>query len=151
MKKLLLAGVAVVALATPSHAAQVWVNPAEGHGHVIHIKGDIEKGDANRFANAVGKAGVRPGDATVYLDSPGGYLMEGIPIARAIKKYGWNTYVGVHAECASMCAAIWLAGNTRFLNREGLVGFHSATNEARPGARRQYLDVRVLPGARHFR
>ncbi|MBR0801324.1 hypothetical protein JQ615_38855 [Bradyrhizobium jicamae] len=124
MKKLLMAGLAV-ALATPTYAAQIWVNPAEGHGHVIHIKGTIEKGDANRFANAVGKAGVRPGDATVWLDSPGGLVIEGLPIARAVHKYGWNTYVGENIYCTSMCADIWLAGHSRFINSEAKLGFHS--------------------------
>jgi hypothetical protein len=138
MKKLLMAGVAVAALATPTYAAQIWVNPAEGHGHVIHIKGAIEKGDANRFANAVGKVGVRPGDATVWLDSPGGLVMEGIPIARAIKKYGWNTYVAADTACASMCADIWLAGHTRFISSHGKVGFHSTGDKKHPGVRNEF-------------
>jgi hypothetical protein len=138
MKKLLMAGVAVAALATPSYAAQIWVNPAEGHGHAIHIKGPIEKGDANRFANAVGKAGVRPGDATVWLDSPGGLVMEGIPIARAIKKYGWNTYVAADTACASMCADIWLAGHIRFISSDGKVAFHSTADKKHPGVRNEF-------------
>ena len=136
MKRLLMTTAALALLTTTAQAAQIWVNPAKDHGHVIHIKGDIEKGDANQFANVVGHAGVKPNDATVYLDSPGGYLMEGIPIARAIKKYGWNTYVGKDTMCVSMCGVIWLAGHTRFINEDGRVGFHSASNEKRnPGKR----------------
>jgi ATP-dependent protease ClpP protease subunit len=126
-------------LTTTAHAAQIWVNPAKEHGHVIHIKGHIEHGDAKQFANVVGNAGVRPNDATVYLDSPGGYVMEGMVMARAIKKYGWNTYVGKDTACASMCAVIWLAGKTRFINEDGRVGFHSASNaKLNPGKRNDY-------------
>jgi hypothetical protein len=139
MKRILMTAAALALLTTSAHAAQIWVNPAKEHGHVIHIKGDIEHGDAKQFANVVGNAGVRPNDATVYLDSPGGYVMEGIVMARAIKKYGWNTYVGKDTACASMCAVIWLAGKTRFINEDGRVGFHSATNaKLNPGKRNEY-------------
>jgi hypothetical protein len=139
MKRLLMTTAALALLTTTAQAAQIWVNPAKDHGHVIHIKGDIEKGDANQFANVVGNAGVRPNDATVYLDSPGGYVTEGVPIARAIRKYGWNTYVGKATACASMCAVIWLAGKTHFINEDGRVGFHSATNaKLNPGKRSEY-------------
>ena len=131
MRKLLMASTAALALlaANSADAAQIWVNPADqGHGHVIHIKGKIDKGDANQFANVVGHAGVKPNDATVYLDSPGGVLIEGMPIARAIKKYGWKTYVEKDTVCASMCAVVWLAGKTRFVNETAHLGFHSATD-----------------------
>jgi hypothetical protein len=137
MKRFLLTTAALALLTTTiAQAAQIWVNPAKDHGHVIHIKGDIEKGDANQFANVVGHAGVKPNDATVYLDSPGGFVMEGEPIARAIRKYGWNTYVEKDTACVSMCAVIWLAGHTRFINENGRVGFHSVSNAKRnPGKR----------------
>jgi hypothetical protein len=135
MKRILTAAIVAAGLTAQAQAAQIWVNPAEGHGHVIHIKGEIEKGDANQFANVVGHAGVKPNDATVWLDSPGGLVIEGTPIARAIKKYGWNTYVTKDTACASMCAVIWLAGHTRFVHVNGRVGFHSATNKMRPGKR----------------
>src|SRR4029077_6976785 len=128
MRRLIMTAAALALLTTTAQAAQIWVNPAKDHGHVIHIKGDIEKGDANQFANVVGNAGVKPNDATVYLDSPGGFVTEGGPIGRAIKKYGWNTNVEKDTMCASMCAVIWLAGHTRFINEDGRVGFHSATD-----------------------
>jgi hypothetical protein len=122
-------------VAVPAKAAQIWVKPADGHGHVIHIEGEIVKGDADRFAAAVGQAGVKPNDATVYLKGPGGLAWEGTLIARAIKKYGWNTYVPENAECASMCANIWLAGKGRFMNSEAKIGFHSLSDKRRPGQR----------------
>jgi hypothetical protein len=60
-------------------------------------------------------------------------------MARAIKKYGWNTYVGKDTGCVSMCAVIWLAGKTRFINEDGRVGFHSASNaKLNPGKRNEY-------------
>jgi hypothetical protein len=139
MKRILMTAAALALLTTTAHAAQIWVNPAKEHGHVIHIRGGIEHGDAKQFANVVGNAGVRPNDATVYLDSPGGYVMEGMVMARAIKKYGWNTYVGKDTRCVSMCAVIWLAGKTRFINEDGRVGFHSASNaKLNPGKRSEY-------------
>jgi membrane-bound ClpP family serine protease len=140
---------ALALLTTTAQAAQIWVNPAKDHGHVIHIKGDIEKGDANQFANVVGNAGVKPNDATVYLDSPGGYVLEGVPIGRAIKKYGWNTYVEKDTTCASMCAVIWLAGHTRFINEDGRVGFHSAIDPKRGHGKRSDLGNAIMFGFYH--
>ena len=73
MKLVMAAAVAAAMLtAAPAKAAQIWVGSADGHGHVIHIEGEIVQGDANRFATAVGQARVAPGDATVYLAGPGG-------------------------------------------------------------------------------
>ena len=138
MRRLLMTAAAIALSVTTAQAAQIWVNPAEGHGHVIHIKGDIEHGDANQFANIVGNAGVRPNDATIYLDSPGGFILEGITIARAIRKYGWSTYVGKDMTCASMCAGIWLAGKARFVHEDGHVGFHSTNSDKQKGKRDEY-------------
>ena len=48
-------------------------------------------------------------------------------MARAIKQSGWNTYVlKEDPACASMCAVIWLAGKTRFINEHGCVGIDAA-------------------------
>jgi hypothetical protein len=34
-----------------------------------------------------------------------------------------------------MCANIWLAGHTRFINSEAKIGFHSLSDKRRPGQR----------------
>jgi membrane-bound ClpP family serine protease len=108
MKLLMAAAVAAAMLtAAPTKAAQIWVGSADGHGHVIHIEGEIVQGDANRFATAVGQARVAPGDATVYLAGPGGNV------------WAVDAYVQARAQVISECVRLlhprgslcWQVGN----------------------------------------
>jgi ATP-dependent protease ClpP protease subunit len=61
----------------------------------------------------------------VYLDSPGGLLVDGAVIADIIHGLKMNTYVDADVLCASMCANIWLAGNVRYVNSAARIGFHT--------------------------
>jgi membrane-bound ClpP family serine protease len=145
MKKLIAALTTVtIAGCLPAKAAQFWVSHAETDGYAIHVKGDIVKGDASRFANAVRKAGIRLADATVYLDSPGGLVIEGISIAHSIKKYGWSTYVASGTTCLSMCANIWLAGRTRYASEKAHIGFHSLSDKRNPNERDEQANAAFL-------
>jgi len=147
MKKLLTAAVATVAIGgcLPANAAQFWVNQGSPGGYAIHIRGEIVKGDADRFADAVRKGGLKPGEATVYLDSMGGLVTEGIPIARSIKKHEWNTYVPSATTCVSMCANIWLAGHTRYVSTKARIGFHSLSDRRNPKERNEQANAAFLP------
>jgi len=89
----------------------------------IYIVGVIDVGDGKKFAEAISRFN---GGAIVYLYSPGGDAAAGLEIGYAIRaKQKYETVAPPKENCASMCALIWLAGNTRWIYSTSHVGFHA--------------------------
>ncbi len=122
MKKLLAAVAMMAALACNSaaNAADIKVTKV-GKVYVVNVSGDIERGDDKKFDAATRK--LPPGSALVALHSAGGALTAGLNIGITIRQKNFVTYAG---ECASVCAYAWLAGSTRFVDKNTVLGFHSA-------------------------
>jgi hypothetical protein len=91
-------------------------------GAVIYVEGPIIADDIEAFRNI----SLRYEHAIVVLNSPGGSLIPAIEIGKIIKIAGFITAVPSGASCASSCALIWLAGDTRLLSPSGRVGFHAS-------------------------
>jgi hypothetical protein len=98
---------------------------------VVKIKGDIEKGDYDYFKRI-------PMYDKVYvaLESNGGIATEGYAIGSIIRRLGFDTVVYKNRICASACAAIWLAGKTRWVGPPltmpavgygAAIGFHAVS------------------------
>lgn len=113
------------AMAEHAEAARMQVQ-REGNLTAILIEGELQLGDDKTF---VGLA-VPLGDAIVILHSPGGSLVAGLEIGKAIRLKGFSTAVPDGASCASACALAWLGGTTRFMGGAAKVGFHAAFAEA---------------------
>lgn len=97
---------------------------AEGY-NVVSIAGEIEIGDADKFERVIAPL---DGPAVVFLNSPGGALVDGLNIGISIRRHGYHTAV-VSDLCASVCGLIWLAGASRFVAPESKIGFHAAYNK----------------------
>jgi hypothetical protein len=104
-------------------AATLRVHEINEAVEVISVDGPIEVGDHRRFA-ALARSSSR--QKIVFLNSMGGQLLEGLAMGRAIRGSGMATAVGGEGHCASVCALMWLAGQTRYLERGAQVGFHAA-------------------------
>jgi len=91
----------------------------------IIVKGLIEQGDTINFLTALGndKQAV-----TVWLDSPGGNVNEGLAIARMIKALNLNTYVHDGSSCDSICSIMFLSGKRKMATATSRIGVHSAHN-----------------------
>jgi len=61
----------------------------------------------------------------VYLESPGGSVLDAISIGQQIAEAEWDTVVGENSTCASACGLIWLAGKRRFVAENARIGFHA--------------------------
>ncbi len=97
-----------------------------GQFDLITVVGDLVPGDDKRFIEfALGAA-----NAIVAFQSPGGNLVAGIEIGKAIRLKGFSTLVPDGTQCASACALAWLGGHVRFMGRGAKVGFHAVyTND----------------------
>lgn len=90
---------------------------------LITIEGEIRQGDDRKFANEALKAE----SAIVAFSSPGGNLIAGIEIGRAIRLKGFATLTMDGYQCASACALAWLGGGARFMGAGSRIGFHAAS------------------------
>jgi hypothetical protein len=93
---------------------------------IIHVRGEITKGDVARFPKWV-TDNIKNGDKItgVSLDSPGGSVQEALLFAEGIKKTGVPTLVGSGDKCVSACFLIFAAGKRRFSSKEAHIGVHS--------------------------
>ena len=62
----------------------------------------------------------------VYLDSPGGFVSDGIEMSRTFLDHSVTTIVPPDSECASACTLLFLAGRQRTLSQNSSLGFHSS-------------------------
>ena len=90
-------------------------------GRTVDFSGGINYGAADALREVVAPA---PKVTTVRLNSPGGWLHEGVKMAEVIKYFRLNTTVS--DSCASACTIAFLAGLDRTASQGAVLGFHSA-------------------------
>lgn len=112
-------------------AATIMVFPADADLplDVVLILGTLAPDDGSRFVRTIRAYAVREGKTAIMFNSRGGSLSAGIEIGRVIRAKRFATFVGSGSKCASACALAWLAGVARFLEGDGLIGFHAAYRE----------------------
>jgi hypothetical protein len=131
IRKTLFAATIALASIGGASAATIELTPGErGEPNVITIEGEIITGDELTLTHLLLEAG----SGVVMLDSPGGDLWPGLEMGRAIQLMGFDTMVPDGASCESACALLWLAGATRYMDPDGMVGFHAAYVESEDGA-----------------
>lgn len=97
---------------------------------IIHVRGEITKGDATRFPKWV-TDNIKNGDkiAGVSLDSPGGSVREALLLAEGVRRTEIPTIVGPGEKCVSACFLVFSAGEKRFASKEAYIGVHSLVIE----------------------
>jgi hypothetical protein len=97
------------------------VEMPDGHGMGILLTGVIQPDDELAFEVVAAKLS----RAVVITTGPGGSVGPALAIGSEIRERGWSTLVPSGGSCASACAMIWLAGQTRMLGAGGQIGFHA--------------------------
>ena len=90
-----------------------------GDGRVISFVGGVNDGAGAAIDKAIAAA---PQVGTLLLDSPGGWIKEGIRMADVVRRYGLNTRV--EHDCYSSCTIVLLAGQSRSAGADAHIGFH---------------------------
>lgn len=102
---------------------------------LIYLDGFIDTGAAARFARLLARRKI--GTATVYLNSPGGHLVEAMRVGREIRARGFDTVVGARSAdsvsprpglCYSACPFALAGGVRRSLEPRSSLGVHRAAN-----------------------
>jgi hypothetical protein len=99
--------------------------------YVIRIDGDIQLEDFTKFDKLIAQDDIKV--AVVYLNSDGGNLIGGLLIGYLLNEHGFNTLVPDNGSCVSVCASIWLAGNTKYVWTSAKIGFHQPYRKDRHG------------------
>jgi hypothetical protein len=135
------------AFVQPSHAAKIkgFRTPYSPLApYAIVIDGRIEKYDNVAFERIART--MTDGKVVLFLESPGGNLVSALLIGEFIHDRDYITVVNKSNphwgetcnggkcinECASACAAIWLAGKQRFLQTGVFLGFHASSLDGQP-------------------
>ncbi|MBX5453652.1 MAG: hypothetical protein K6U10_06910 [Acidobacteriia bacterium] len=88
------------------------------------VQGQIGEGDYQRFRQALAEAG--PID-DIVLNSPGGYLDEGLAIGRFIRGRRLTTRIPNGFLCISACNFIFMGGVVRYVDPGGKFAAHMFT------------------------
>jgi len=122
--RLALAACLAAAMLRPALAADVTHQPfQDGKGALIVVSGPFEQGDDRKLTRALLET---DGTAVVLFESPGGSLLAGLAMGRAIRIQGAATAVEEGTTCASACGLAWLGGVRRLMGVGAQVGFHAA-------------------------
>ena len=106
----------------PASAAEFNRSQSPTNGpDIIFAVGELALGDEIKFINVA----LSSTNAIVVLQSPGGNLIAGIEIGKAIRLKGFTTFVPDTVQCASACALAWLGGRIRFMSNTARIGFHA--------------------------
>lgn len=127
--------VLLVVNATPAHAMIFDVEYTDNRPLFppalwVSMSGEIETGDAARFVEAISPYLQREiYEVVMRIDSPGGRLLEGMRLGRAISALPYHTSISVGTEdgtqiCASACVLAYLGADYRFLAEPARLGVH---------------------------
>ncbi len=97
-------------MATSAGALEIKLRQASAHVSVVNITGIIEPGDGKRVEEFLARL---PADqpVTVWLNSPGGAIVDALRMGRYFHRNRVRTYVaGRRARCISACALAFLGG-----------------------------------------
>jgi hypothetical protein len=120
----------IVAVA-PAYVAAL----APGDRWVIYLSGFIDTGATARLEQLLVRRDIRR--AIIYLDSPGGHLVEAMSLGRAIRARAFDTVVGSRSadaispgpgRCYSACPFAFAGGVRRSLGPGSTLGVHRAEN-----------------------
>ena len=107
-------------LLAPAFAADI-----SAHRQGVLIQGTIQKGDYARIVQFVRHPDNYGRFAhSVFLDSPGGDLVETVRIAHLLEKSYAATHVDAGARCYSACFILWMSGVSRNVSQGATLGVH---------------------------
>ena len=126
----------------PAEAMQFSILQADSGHRIVLAQGEIGPGDARKLVRALRKASVdKHGTRTLWLNSPGGSVMDAIDMADIINAVGVTTVVPGKAMCASACASVvFVAGKYRTVEKGGQLLIHSCF-DARNGQKMDECDA----------
>lgn len=116
---------------------QTWTEVVTEAAVQMYLDGEIDAGAPRRVTEALQRQQNR--SVQVIMNSPGGNLVAGMELGRAIRKSGASTTLGTWTgqkpgECYSACALAFLGGGYRFDEARSSYGVHRVSSTRAPSA-----------------
>jgi hypothetical protein len=127
MRQIMYASALIAGAAFSAQAATIEAKGTSDGVNIVVIQGRIDEGDSDKFTQIVSPFA---GRALIFLNSPGGAVIDGLNIGLTIRHKAYATAVADSDMCASICGMIWLAGSPRLLTTNSKIGFHAASRVA---------------------
>lgn len=133
MKTLVAGLAAALLLIAPlrSHAMQFERVALSGDVVVVVLRGSIIQGDAERLVAFIGGMTRSDRIAALFLDSPGGNVVEAERLAGGIAAAKLSVAVAGDGKCASACFLLFAASPRKYAGINALIGVHSASENGR--------------------
>src|SRR3569623_1398243 len=128
----------------PANAMQFSVLQGADGQKIVLARGEIVGGDGGKLIRVLRMASVdKHGTRTLWLDSPGGSVVDAMDMADVIGNVGVTTVVRPKAMCASACASVvFVAGKYRTVEKGGQLMIHSCF-DARNGQKMDQCDAAI--------
>lgn len=101
--------------------------PLDPPAVAILARGPIVIGDFQRLGDFAGTMASADRIVGIFLDSPGGNILEAEKIAGVIKALDMTAMVSSGSECSSACFLLFAAASRRIVDPDALIGIHSAS------------------------
>jgi len=122
--------VCAVATCWSASAADLTTTLSRENRTIVLLKGELAEGDASRLRDIIrGSASAARPVSAIRLNSPGGSMVEGVPLAGIIQGSKIATVVAAGATCAAACFVTFIAGNQKFVSATATVGVPGAANK----------------------
>lgn len=97
----------------------------DSEGFYLYAEGPILEGAFDKFKNYVEHYKSQNIKLNRFMmNSPGGFLHEGLKIAHYIHENKWTTDADKHMKCYSSCGFIYAAGVNKRIQKGAEIGFH---------------------------
>src|SRR3569833_1433002 len=128
----------------PANAMQFSVLQGADGQKIVLARGEIVGGDGGKLIRVLRMASVdKHGPRPLWLDSPGGSVVDAMEMADVIGALGVTTVVRPKAMCASACASVvFVAGKYRRIDKGGQLLIHSCF-DARNGEKMDDCDLAI--------
>lgn len=121
--KTIISALSLLLLASTADAATFTHGTTEKGNEYITLDGEIGTGDFEKFIKVIKQY---PNANALVLNSNGGIVGEGMTIAEIVKFRKMATFVLNGSECYSICAPIFFSGVKKFIQKDAMLGVHSA-------------------------
>lgn len=129
--KTIISALSLLLFASTADAASITYDVTSKGNEFLTIEGEISEGDFDKFISLVRQY---PNARSLVLNSNGGLVGEGMTIAEIVKFRGMSTFVLNDQACFSICAPIFFSGAKKFIQKDAMLGVHSA-KDAKTGIR----------------
>lgn len=126
-----LAAALLLILPSRSHALQFERVAIDSGAVVVVLRGSIIQGDAERLVAFIGGMTRSDRIAALFLDSPGGNVVEAERLAGGIAAAKLSVAVAGDGKCASACFLLFAASPRKYAGINALIGVHSASEDGR--------------------